>query len=324
MCRTPAPPSTALVASSIWSGVGEVKTSPGQAASSIPGPTKPPCMGSCPEPPPDTIPTFPSTGASARTTNGGSYDTRRRAPYASSTPSSASRTTASGGLVNFFIAGSPRVERVEQDGAEGAAHERADHWDPRVAPIGRALAWNRQERVHDPWPEISGGVDRVPSWSTQRQADAEHQEADEKRPDCRERRSRRVREDRQHAEHEHHRADDLGDDVGNRVAKGRSCAEHGELQAGILSFSPVIQVRQIHQRGAYECTAEFAREVLRYITPVGSPFDREPKRDRRVQVCPAELRYCVNRHRDAHSPAPSDDDPAAVLCLGMVQQHSSD
>src|SRR6266516_537874 len=46
MCSTPAPPFTAFVASSIWSGVGDVNTSPGQAASSMPCPTKPPCIGS--------------------------------------------------------------------------------------------------------------------------------------------------------------------------------------------------------------------------------------------------------------------------------------
>ncbi len=50
----------------IWSGVGEVKTSPGQAASSMPMPTKPPCIGSCPLPPPETRATLPATGASAR------------------------------------------------------------------------------------------------------------------------------------------------------------------------------------------------------------------------------------------------------------------
>ena len=38
MCTTPAPPSTAFVAASIWSGTGEVNTSPGQAASSMPRP----------------------------------------------------------------------------------------------------------------------------------------------------------------------------------------------------------------------------------------------------------------------------------------------
>src|ERR1700751_552110 len=56
MCSTPAPPLTARVASSIWSGTGEVNTSPGQAASSMPYPTNPPCSGSGPEAPADTRP----------------------------------------------------------------------------------------------------------------------------------------------------------------------------------------------------------------------------------------------------------------------------
>src|SRR3954453_6183506 len=175
MWRTPAPPLTAFVASIIWSGVGEVKTSPGQAASSIPGPTKPPCMGSCPEPPPDTIPTFPSTGASARTTNGGSYETRRRSPYASSTPSSDSRMTASGALISFFIAMTGlREERLEREGAQCAAHERPDHRDPRIAPIRWALARDWQDRVDDSRPEISRRVDRVSRRSSERQANREH------------------------------------------------------------------------------------------------------------------------------------------------------
>jgi hypothetical protein len=68
MNSTPAPPSTAFAAPAIWSGVGEVNTSPGQAASSIPLPTKPVCIGSCPDPPPETSATFPRTGASPRAT----------------------------------------------------------------------------------------------------------------------------------------------------------------------------------------------------------------------------------------------------------------
>src|SRR5947208_17193276 len=102
MCSTPAPPSTAFVASAIWSGVGEVNTSPGQAASSIPGPTKPPCIGSCPEPPPETSPTLPCTGASARTITFGLNWTRRRSAWAAAIPCSASVTTSSGLLISFF------------------------------------------------------------------------------------------------------------------------------------------------------------------------------------------------------------------------------
>src|SRR5919109_4181494 len=115
MCRTPAPPFTALVASSIWSGVGEVNTSPGQAASSMPIPTKPPCIGSCPEPPPETSPTLPCTGASARTTMLGPKLTLTRSPCAAAMPWSSSVTTSSGLLISFFIS-SP------QEGGQGAEH----------------------------------------------------------------------------------------------------------------------------------------------------------------------------------------------------------
>jgi hypothetical protein len=37
-------------------------------AVSIPRPTNPACMGSCPLPPPETIPTLPAIGASVRIT----------------------------------------------------------------------------------------------------------------------------------------------------------------------------------------------------------------------------------------------------------------
>ena len=39
--NTPAPSSAALMASKIWSGVGEVKTAPQMAADNIPSPTNP-------------------------------------------------------------------------------------------------------------------------------------------------------------------------------------------------------------------------------------------------------------------------------------------
>src|SRR5665648_322854 len=83
MCSTPAPVSTVLVASSIWPGTGDVNTSPAHAASSMPSPTKPPCSGSCPEPPPAMRPTLRDLAASI--------------------PSSASATTFSGALMSFFI-----------------------------------------------------------------------------------------------------------------------------------------------------------------------------------------------------------------------------
>src|SRR6478609_712426 len=102
MCSTPAPPSTPFVAASIWSGTGEVNTSPAHAASRPPGPTNPPCRGSCPDPPPETIPTLPCTGASPRKTTLFSWSTRS-CGCASSTPRNASVTTSAVSLISFFI-----------------------------------------------------------------------------------------------------------------------------------------------------------------------------------------------------------------------------
>src|SRR5437899_6078736 len=114
MCSTPAPPSTALVAASIWSGTGDVNTSPGQAASSIPYPTNPPCKGSCPEPPPDTSPTLPGVGPSALVITLFSTSTTSDG-WAAAMPSSASVTTLSGLLMSFFTTQPPRG-RAQQRG----------------------------------------------------------------------------------------------------------------------------------------------------------------------------------------------------------------
>lgn len=102
MNSTPAPLFTAAAARSIWSGTGDVKTSPGQAADNIPGPTKPPCSGSCPDPPPDTSPTLPGTGASRRTITRLSTSTVSSG-CAAAIPRSASATTVSATLMSIFM-----------------------------------------------------------------------------------------------------------------------------------------------------------------------------------------------------------------------------
>ncbi|CAM5265386.1 hypothetical protein SGLAM104S_01266 [Streptomyces glaucescens] len=101
MNSTPAPLSTAAAARTIWSGTGEVNTSPGQAAESIPGPTNPPCSGSCPDPPPETSATFPETGASRRTITRFSTSTVSSG-CAAAMPRRASDTTVSGTLISIF------------------------------------------------------------------------------------------------------------------------------------------------------------------------------------------------------------------------------
>ena len=96
-----------------------------------------------------------------------------------------------------------------------------------------------------------------------------------------------------------------------------------ELQPRILRLLPVIDVRQPHERRADEGADELARDVLGDVLPLGVPDDGEPERDRWVQMRAAEL---PDRERPAITPSPAerDDDPAAVLRLGLVQQDGGD
>src|SRR4051794_2130542 len=326
MCRTPGPPSTAFVASCIWSGVGEVKTSPGQAASSMPRPTKPPCIGSCPEPPPETMPTLPWTGASARTMYGGSKLTRTRSAWAAAIPSSSSRSTVSGLLMSFFMDAavvSAGVEGIECHSRDDGADERSDDRGPRVAPVGWPLPRDGQYRVRDPWREVAGRVDRIAGRPSEREADAHDEEADVQRHAGVTRR-RLVREERLDPEDEDERRDGLGEDVHRVVADCRAGAEDGELQARVLGLGPVREVGEEHEDGADERAEELADEVLRNVAPVDGADDPGSDRDGRVQVGVAELAHGEDRGHDGDAPPEGDDDPAAVLGLRLVQQNPGD
>src|SRR3954470_20895194 len=145
MCSTPAPPSTPRVAAATWSGTGEVNTSPAQAASSMPGPTNPACIGSCPDPPPGTSPTLPRTGASPRNTTRWSCSTLSSG-WSAAMPRSASATTSSGALMSFFIS-APDVAVTSDEGArwQEARRPQPAHtssartdglWARDVGPVG--------------------------------------------------------------------------------------------------------------------------------------------------------------------------------------------
>src|SRR6185369_125452 len=102
MNSTPWPRSTANAAASIWSGVGDVNTWPGQAASSMPLPMKPQCSGSWPEPPPEISTTLDGARC-LRVTKVGSRCSDSRSPCAAAIPCSDSASSCSTSLTNFFM-----------------------------------------------------------------------------------------------------------------------------------------------------------------------------------------------------------------------------
>src|SRR4051794_4927757 len=205
------------------------------------------------------IATLPWTGASLRTITGGSKMTRTRSPWAAAVPASASCSTVSGLLISFFIEAalvsawvidqSPRSAGpgvVVDEAADYAADERPDDRDPCVSPVRRPLARDRQDRVHDPRPEVARRVDRVSGGSAERQPDAQHEQSDEQNAESatpRHEPHALVGEDAEDPDDEDGRADDLGDQVRHRVADRRTGREDRELQPRILGCGEVLVIR---------------------------------------------------------------------------------
>src|SRR5260370_13074155 len=251
MWTTPAPPSTAFVAASICPGTGEVNRSPGAAASSMPSPTKPPCRGSCPDPPPEIRATWPFLGASWRTMIWFARSYRSRSGWAAVSPFRDSLTTSAGSLRNLriwlvstailifllsvkdlaggrargVVVGDRSHNRpldqswvgqvVVEEGRSGRADEARDQVDRYVlGPEGRAA----RDRLHQFGAKRTRGVERGACHGAEDEADPHHRPADH---DAGELRGRLRVDDAEDREDEQPGADGLGQH-GLHVVAGRS------------------------------------------------------------------------------------------------------
>src|SRR5215217_3741253 len=141
----------------------------------------------------------------------------------------------------------------KQHAAEDATDDGSYDGDPGVPPIVVAFTRYGQNGVGNPWTEVTGRVDGVAGRTTQRESDAEDEQADEQRvqaapynrrgfaPDC-----SRVRNDARDAEDQNEGADDLGDDVRRGVVDRRRGAEHAEFESLVIGLRPVRQIGQPH------------------------------------------------------------------------------
>src|SRR3954447_1271079 len=321
MCTTPAPPSTAFVAASIWSGTGEVNTSPGHAASSMPSPTKPPCSGSCPEPPPDTSATFPPRGPSARTTICASGSTRRMSPCAAARPASDSLTTRSGSLRNFlmdWVAVAMRIlllggrdatrgagvggrdggldrrldaprrgERVIDDDGQPRADEPGQDVDGYELPPGRdAAADGRDELGAEGARRVQRGARDGSDDHDDRHDGAADDEAGEVP-------GRARIDDPDNREHEHERADALRED--RRCPAGRvlveGCLPHSEVDAGLGEQRPDAERTE-------DRADDLRGPVGRQLAPREALRGRQREGDGRVDVAARDLAEGVHERGD--------------------------
>src|SRR6266540_6168450 len=319
MWRTPAPPSTARVAASIWSGTGEVKTFPAQAASSMPRPTKPPWSGSWPEPPPDTRATLPRRGPPARRTTLLAASILTTSGWALARPARLSGTMSSTRLRSFFIAlvvvtmgfpfrcqvvrttrtttglrlcagGRPNrrgrllglaTDQLVQAGADQAARDRAHDVDPQLGDAITRLA-EADHGLEQHRTDLASRVERGAGDRADQDDDPVDDEADD---DARESGRRAAVDGRTEDDEDEDRgADDLGQDSDERTGIGvdpdRAQSELGRIVAD--------------EHGQRQCRADqradhLRHDVVRRGRPIDLPVDGQGDRDGRVDVGAADV-----------------------------------
>src|SRR6478609_9683032 len=307
MCTTPAPPSTLRVASSIWSGTGEVKISPAQAASSMPGPTNPPCRGSCPEPPPEMRPTLPCTGESARYTMRWVWSTRSSG-WAMAMPRNASATTSAGSLMSFFMSvglsgcgrgrggfgyGGRCRGGIGAGAGDGDVGQRGEHAcrqlggqvHRQLTPLHRAAG----ELLDQHRPKRAGGVDRRTGGGCHREDRREHHQADRHSGEpCRGLAVYHA----EHGEHEYEGTHELGEKGLRYAGMGRI---RGHPQAGVTGRdAEYAEDRPGTDDGAHH----LRRDVSGHPRPGELARDGQSERDRGVDVVAADVSQRVDGRDD--------------------------
>src|SRR5881227_2035300 len=105
-------------------------------------------------------------------------------------------------------------------------------------------------------------------------------------------------------------------------ANRRRGGEDGELQSLVLSAGPMREIRQPHQHRAEERARKLAQEVAGHVSPGKLVDGCQAQRYRRINVGAAHLPDRVNGHRHGQRPSRGDHDPAGLLSLRSVEQHT--
>src|SRR5436190_8590311 len=316
MCRTPAPPSTALVAARIWSGTGEVNTSPGQAASSIPYPTYPPCSGSCPDPPPDTRLTLPGVGPPARVMYRSVVLTDSDG-CAAATPASASVSTSSGALISFFTT-TPCRWSGHADGFGGGGvgdRRRLDRADEGIGRRGQQAGQEGRDEIHgyllpqqplaaahgrpgDHRAEVPRGVQCRARHGSDDSDDREYDRRD--RQPVPTRRGPAVRRGTEDHEDQQEGTDQFGEERVPRVA--RRIAEYAQprVDARLPEYAP-------DREPARDPAEELRPQVTGYVRPRRLLRGRQGEGDRRVDVAAGDVPDGVDHRDDHHHERERDD-----------------
>src|ERR671924_19835 len=226
-------------------------------------------------------------------------------------------------------------EEVVDQRADEPAHKRSDDRDPHIAIDVRVVAGHRDvtptlDPGEQPWTEVTRGVDRVAGVRPERQADREHQEADEQRPNVHSRGNVELVDQRQDDADQERGADQLvqewagdvrvivrrerGEDAvrGYRV-RVTTCDVVGRLEAvdGVL-------VVQIQDRGRHERPQHLRDHVAGHLAPLEASEHGERQCPRGFDGGAADPPRHIHAHRDRQAPARGYEYPVGLAYEGRI------
>jgi len=172
--------------------------------------------------------------------------------------------------------------------------------------------------VRDPGRQIAGRIDRVARRPTQREADAEDQDADQQRAQST--RDAVVSAGNPERTYQQYcRADHFADQIPGSVPDRGHGRKHAQLGHGIFGLRPVRQVGRPNENRSEEAAQELPGQVQRDLVPTQLADHRHADRHGRIEVAATGPTGDVDPHRHGKSPAGRDHDPAAVLALRFLQ-----
>src|SRR6266404_4340439 len=223
--------------------------------------------------------------------------------------------------------GSKNRQRAEKQTRHDSAKERADHGNRRIAPIGPALAGDRENGMRNARTKIASRINGISRGAAERQADAPNEAADEIGTEPRRGSASRylLRENCANDKDENKCGDDFTEQVREKAANRGPGAEAAKLRRRIGCLLPVRKIVKPDQRGAGNSSEQLRDKVgkkLREVAVANRKADRHRLIEMRIAAPASDGSEHSRHHRKR--PARSDHNPSAAFGFGALQKHRSD
>ena len=219
---------------------------------------------------------------------------------------------------------------VVENGTDDGTDDGADDRNPGVTPVGATLALDGQDRVSDTGAEVTGRVDGVTGGATEGVTDDDDDEGDAERADG----GLGVAGDKDPQDQDGG-ADGLSEAVPTVGADLGAGGEDAQLEGGVAVLIEVLLEGEPAQDGTDKGTKELGNDVDGNVDAGDGDVARQGDagvehmgddlgdRDGRVEVAASSERD-IDAGEDREAPSPVDEQPAAILALGLGQQVRGD